>query len=438
MSNRFTKAFSGMCAKAVGGVTDAMTGAVVGGGRGLVKGLGMSVGLAAVAAGGVVQGSKKVIGLGGGVTKVKGIFTGGLRKRFGLNREGVSAKIGALEDRIRDLYLQIGTKTSKLEEEEGEADDGELRAITEQITEHEKEIRLLKKYLVELEQVEAPGSAKKLTLARRLEGEERFQKSLGSSVEHCLRRAKFALRSDAILFEKALHDLLDEEIEIKRLAASELGKIGNTAAAPALKEALRIESPQLQAEILNSLILIEDRDLFAICKRFRKHDYFGVRTACMRGFYKAGRQEAEPYLIEALRDENVEVRNSAAVFLGWLEAGTATVPLLQAARDEDKRVRKSAILALTNIRDETAVLPLIRLLNDEDKEIREKVRYAIERISGEPVEFPNDAAETERSQAVERLKDWWLKKQHEAVGSDAEAEVEAKTKKSRRKVEQAS
>jgi HEAT repeat protein len=235
-----------------------------------------------------------------------------------------------------------------------------------------------------------------------------------SVAENSIRRATFSLRSDAIIFEKALRDVLEAEMDIKRLAVSELGKLGNKHSGPVLKEALSINNHELQAEIVNALIQVEDADVFPICKRFFKHPYAGVRAACVRGLYKAGKEDAAPLLIEALKDENVEVRNSSAMFLGWIESRDAIPALLQvAAADSDLRVRKSAIQALENIRDEGAVLPLIRLLNDDSKDIRDRVLVALERITGETLSVSIGDDVKERLAEINRLKEWWIKKKHE-------------------------
>ena len=119
-------------------------------------------------------------------------------------------------------------------------------------------------------------------------------------------------------------------------------------------------------------------------------------------------------LIEALKDDHMEVRNSAAMFLGWIESKEAIPALLQvAAADSDLRVRKSAIQALENIRDQGAVLPLIRLLNDDSKDIREKVLVTLERITGETLAVSNGDDAKDRLADVNRLKEWWIKKKHE-------------------------
>jgi HEAT repeat protein len=138
----------------------------------------------------------------------------------------------------------------------------------------------------------------------------------------------------------------------------------------------------------------------------------------VRGLYKSGNAEIAPLLIEAIKDENMEVRNSSAMFLGWIESKEALPSLLQAATaDPDTRVRKSAIQALENIRDQRAVLPLIRLLNDEAKDIRDKVLTTLERITGESLHVSNKDDSKERAADVKRLKAWWINKKHEVNGA---------------------
>jgi HEAT repeat protein len=172
----------------------------------------------------------------------------------------------------------------------------------------------------------------------------------------------------------------------------------------------------LQTEIINALIQIEDGDVVAICKRHIGHPYAGVRAACVRGLYRAGKADAGALLVEALKDDNVEVRNSSAMFLGWLEFSGAIPSLLHvAAADGDIRVRKSALQALENIRDQGAVLPLMRLLNDDSREIRDKVVVTLERITGEVISLGGGDDAKARVAEVTRLKEWWIRKKHEVA-----------------------
>jgi len=400
-----------------------------------VKTSGRSVGYAGRVAGGVCNATKQLIGYGS--KKSAGIFTGGLRKKFGLTKAEVQAKLAIIENRIRDLYLEIGKMGTGRDDIDGILATAEAEEIIEKVKRLEDESSALNKYLVELEAAERQGlPMAKFSFKPRSAIEGQLFKRMSSVAESCTRKATFTLRSDAIIFEKALRDLLEAEMDIKRLAVSELGKLSNKHAGPVLREALSINNPELQAEIINALIQIEDGEVFSVGKRYFKHPYAGVRAACVRGLYKAGQNEAAPLLIEALKDDSMEVRNSAAMFLGWIEAKPAVPALLQvAAADRDLRVRKSAIQALENIRDQGAVLPLIRLLHDDSKDIRNKVRVALERITGETLAVSNGDDVKDRLADVNRLKEWWIKKKHEitngqetpapeAAAEAAEAEAE--------------
>jgi len=378
----------------------------------VVRTSGKSIGYAGRLAGSVRDATKQLVGYGS--KRPAGIFTGGLRRKFGLTKAEAQAKLAIIENRIRDLYLEIGKMGTGSDDIDGVLATAAAEEIIEKIKELEDESSALNKYLAELEAAERQGfSMTKFSVKPRSGIDGQLLRRMKSIAENSIRKATFSLRSDAIIFEKALRDLLEAEMDIKRLAVSELGKLGNKHAGPVLKEALSINNHELQAEIINALIQIEDADVFSVCKRFLKHPYAGVRAACVRGLYKVGKDEAAPLLIEALKDENVEVRNSSAMFLGWIESKEAIPALLQvAAADSDPRVRKSAIQAMENIRDEGAVLPLIRLLNDDSKDIRDRVLVSLERITGETLAISIGDGAKERLAEVNRLKEWWIKKKH--------------------------
>lgn len=391
----------------------------------VVKASGRSVGYAGRVTSGVCRTAKQMLGYGS--QKTAGMFTGGLRKKFGLTRAEVQAKLVIIDNRIRELYLEIGKMGSITDDIDGVLATAPAAAVIEMIKKLEDEAGALNKYLAEIETAERQGlPLAKFSVKPRSAIEGQLFKRMSLIAERCIKKATFTLRSDAIIFEKALRDLLESEMDIKRLAVSELGKLGNRHAGPALKEALAINDQELQAEIINALIQIEDTEVLSICQSYLKHPYAGVRTACVRGLYKVGQAAAAPLLIEALKDENREVRNSAAMFLGWIESQEAIPSLLQvAAADNDLRVRKSAIQALENIRNQDAVLPLIRLLNDDALDIREKVLVTLERITGETLVLSNGDDKQDRLADVNRLKTWWIKKKHEIVnGQEAPAQAD--------------
>jgi bilin biosynthesis protein len=403
-----------------------------------VKTSGRTFGYAGRVAGGVCNATKRLIGYGS--KKSAGIFTGGLRKKFGLTKAEVQGKLAIIENRIRDLYLEIGKMGAGSDNIDGILATAEAGEIIGKIKALEDESRALNKYLAELDAAERQGlPMTKFSVKPRNAIEGQLFKRISSVAESCARKAKFTLRSDAIIFEKALHDLLDAEMDIKWLAVSELGKLGNKHAGPVLKEALAINNQELQAEIINALIQIDDGEVFPICKRYLKHPYAGVRAACVRGLYKAGQGEAASLLIEALKDDSREVRNSSAMFLGWIESKEAVPALLQvAAADGDLRVRKSAVQALENIRDQGAVLPLIRLLDDDAKDIRDKVLVALERLTGETLTVSGSDDVHARRADVNRLKEWWIKKKHEiANGRETPAQGAAEEQETVRQEEAA-
>ncbi|MGK5084617.1 HEAT repeat domain-containing protein [Bdellovibrionota bacterium FG-1] len=394
--------------------SDKVLGAMVKNGSVLLRCAGKSLGCVQAGFQSVVQGTRRLTGAS--ASGMKGLFTGGLRKKQGLNRSEVKTRIATLENDIREGYLKVGKLGSGVENKEQLFEVPEIREVVEKIKILENQLNSLKKYQLKLENAElqnVPADAVAFDESAGLgTSGDKSKKKIKHAIEDGLKKAKFQLQSDAIIFRKALYDLLDHEMEIKRLAASELGKLGNKHAGPALKAALEYGDPQLQAEIISSLVRLEDRDTFSICKDFVKHEYAPIRTASIRGLYKAGRNNSVPYLIDGLKDDSVEVRNSSAMFLGWCEAPTAVPALLQAASDADRRVRKSAILSLSNIRDEASVLPLIRLLDEDDEDLRKATLTAIERIGGVPVPFKG-GEKADRTAHVEELKEWWISKMYE-------------------------
>ncbi|MBF0301213.1 MAG: HEAT repeat domain-containing protein [Oligoflexia bacterium] len=369
--------------------------------------LGMNLGFGSIA-----NGSKKVTGM----------FTGGLRKKFGLNKSEVKNRIAYLKNKINELYLEMGKVGSNnaADPEKNVFDSKEVQELTIQIENYEREMNNLNKYLNEIEELEKQNIRLSEFTLRGKDNEnlEGIDRKIQSAIESCVRKAKFPLKSDAIVFQKVLYDLLDKDMDIRRLAVSQLGKMGNKHTSIPLKEVLKIKNEQLQAEVINALILLEDLELFSICKSFIKHDYAPLRSACVRGLYKSGKQESIPILITSLQDENSEIRNSSAMFLGWLDAKVAIPSLLQAALDSDRRVKLSAISSLSNIRDETSVLPLARLLNTDDNEIRQKIITTIGKIIGDEFKFNSAEAtisEEERTMEIAKFKDWYLKKKHGVV-----------------------
>ena len=77
-----------------------------------------------------------------------------------------------------------------------------------------------------------------------------------TAIAEAVKNGEFDSVSEQATFEKVALDLLDKESEIRILAAMELGRMGNPAAVPVLREALNLHDDKLTTEIKISLKLI--------------------------------------------------------------------------------------------------------------------------------------------------------------------------------------
>jgi HEAT repeat protein len=96
---------------------------------------------------------------------------------------------------------------------------------------------------------------------------------------------------------------------------------------------------------------------------------------------------AVEHLIQALGDPNAEVRSWAALALGSIGDARAIEPLIQALRDLNGWMRSKAAEVLGRIGDPLAVGPLIQALGDPDTEVRWGATEALGRI-GDPRALP--------------------------------------------------
>jgi hypothetical protein len=92
-------------------------------------------------------------------------------------------------------------------------------------------------------------------------------------------------------------------------------------------------------------------------------------------------EEAVELFIQALNDEDYNVREYAANALGEIKNDRAIEPLIQALKDEETNVRAAAREALVKI-GTAAVEPLTQALEDEDWLVRRNAELALEEIRG--------------------------------------------------------
>jgi len=98
-------------------------------------------------------------------------------------------------------------------------------------------------------------------------------------------------------------------------------------------------------------------------------------------------RRAVPALIESLKDPNMALRSNAAFALGEIGASEAAPRLIDLLRDPEERVRKSVVKALGMIRAKEAVAPLIQVLDaDNSRVIRKSALRSLGQI-GDPKAF---------------------------------------------------
>ena len=362
--------------------------------------------------------------------KAAGVFAAGLGVVKPREVKEVEARINEYEKKIKTLYFEIGKEGAKYSADENPLETEEVQKLITDVREHEKEIQRLETRIDEIKAQKKEKKEKKRAKVIRFAKKpskasvDQVRKQVESAIDKAVKQGEFDNRSDREIFGKVAHDLLDSEMEIKILAAGELGKIKNKAGVPILLEALNFGDADLDIDIINSLIAIDDERAIPVFKEKVSDARFRVRIGCLRGLYKlADDQEATPFLMEALRDENAEVRRTAVTFIGWKDYDDAVPALVQCLRDEKNRVRKAAVSALANLKDESSVLPLIKMLADKDLEIRQKAFEAVQVISGKEITFDVNAAGKQLKEEVGKIRDWWQKERLSKTDVEAAEDV---------------
>jgi len=114
-------------------------------------------------------------------------------------------------------------------------------------------------------------------------------------------------------------------------------------------------------------------------------------------------------LIERLGSRAPELREIAALGLGFLQPRTAVEPLMRTLRDDTPAVRANAAWALGHSRDGRALRPLVDLLRDDEAQVREAAAVAVGRMDSlTAVEALVRVVREDTSPSVRRAAAWAL------------------------------
>jgi len=107
----------------------------------------------------------------------------------------------------------------------------------------------------------------------------------------------------------------------------------------------------------------------------------GWRRDAIETMDSIGSPEVLPILIEALKDKSAIVRYQAIVSLDNIEdITTAFSALIERLNDNSKLIRENAAALLGGLKDENALPYLIKALNDEEFDVRQASAHAIKKI----------------------------------------------------------
>ncbi len=179
--------------------------------------------------------------------------------------------------------------------------------------------------------------------------------------------------------EPLIRVLSDPDVEMRRMAIQALGEIESGQAVDPLIGALRDSDARVREAAIWALGEIEDpRAAPGLAAALGDSDA-KVRRYAAAALGDLDLNSAPPELIGALRDEDLEVRRYAVHALGEIEDPAAVPGLagLFRSSDTDAETRRAVIQALSEIEDPAAYQVLVEALEDEDPEIRRAAARAL-------------------------------------------------------------
>jgi beta-lactamase regulating signal transducer with metallopeptidase domain len=145
----------------------------------------------------------------------------------------------------------------------------------------------------------------------------------------------------------------------------------------ALVEALKDTDKDVRETAVNALVQMRDPRIFDPLVAALKDASADVREQAAFGLGQLRDARAVDPLSAALKDQNASVREQAVFALGQLRAASAIDAITPALRDTNADVREQAAFALGQIRDRRTVEPLISALKDEKPNVREQAAFAL-------------------------------------------------------------
>ncbi|MBD2501766.1 HEAT repeat domain-containing protein [Anabaena azotica] len=184
-------------------------------------------------------------------------------------------------------------------------------------------------------------------------------------------------------FQEATVKLILNKKLSKSLEVTLLDITRSNWAVAALIDALKDEDSDVRWSAASALGEIGSEKAVTALIDALKDKNSSVRRSAAFALEEIGSEKAVTALIDALKDEDSDVRWSAASALGEIGSEKTVTALIDALKDENLSVRWGAVLALRQIGSEKAVTALIDALNGENSDVRKNAAEALGEIGSE-------------------------------------------------------
>jgi HEAT repeat protein/beta-lactamase regulating signal transducer with metallopeptidase domain len=145
----------------------------------------------------------------------------------------------------------------------------------------------------------------------------------------------------------------------------------------ALVEALKDSDKGVRETAMQALVQMRDPRMFDPLVTALRDASADVREQAAFGLGQLRDVRAVTPLAAALKDADASVREQVVFALGQLRAAGVSEAIAQALRDSSPSVREQAAFALGQIRDKKGIEPLISSLKDENASVREQAAFAL-------------------------------------------------------------
>jgi HEAT repeat protein len=172
----------------------------------------------------------------------------------------------------------------------------------------------------------------------------------------------------------------------RRVAVFNLGQTKDPKVIPTLIDALRDEEFQVRLNAVSALGNFQDKRAIDALLIALSDDDENIRVRAASTLGKCQDERAIEALIDALKDEEFRVKMSVVSALGNFQDQRAIEGLITAFNDTDIRIRLNALSRLGNFQDQRAIEGLITALGDNNLTIRFKSIEALSKIGKPAVE----------------------------------------------------